>query len=544
LKSLGRAAKSAGASFAPIGYDWRRDITASVRHLDVELRRDHPGRSLILVGHSMGGLVAWQWAAQHGRGADGGPRARHLVLVGSPVAGSCEMFRVLSDGYTAPTVHPDYATAFGRLMKPITDTALKWFTTDALAAAYTFPSVFELLPAVPDEALEGCVPVPRRDGEVVRRERGDYYVPAFWSAPFGQTVLTPAVVARYRAAGIDPVRRLEAVLDVAARFRRSLRVDALDVPVALYSSEVFNTPVQADVHADFRVDWTKHQRYGDGRVEWTSAVALRHGRRHVEWYRELLSVHGDLTSDERFEKHFVNGRLPALVQANVVLTAMRRLLEVPGLVDAARRARLAPVSWEVLEAARSGRSLTPDQRDADVVADQQLVDRFVRAVTAPAGDVVARVDAARRAQDAAGRDPDANARVAAPLGVAARDLARTDLLGDVGDLKKTAAYGRLGSALTFAGYPAAAIGPLRNAQARLAALPPEIRARYPSDVQRIDAAVTGNLGIALFKSGACEDAEPILREALALGNRYAAGYLRQPCRDGVTGTEKLPLPPD
>src|SRR5688572_6622878 len=131
LGSLGRAAKSAGAIFAPIGYDWRRDITASVRQLDVELRRDHPGRSLILVGHSMGGLVAWQWAAQHGGGADGGPRARHLVLVGSPVAGSCEMFRVLSDGYTAPTVHPDYATAFGRLMKPITDTALKWFTTDA-----------------------------------------------------------------------------------------------------------------------------------------------------------------------------------------------------------------------------------------------------------------------------------------------------------------------------------------------------------------------------------------------------------------------------
>jgi hypothetical protein len=80
---------------------------------------------------------------------------------------------------------------------------------------------------------------------------------------------------------------------------------------------------------------------------------------------------------------------------------------------------------------------------------------------------------------------------------------------------------------------------LRNAQARLAALPPEIRTRYAADVDRIDAAVTGNLGIALHKSGSCTEARPLLDRAKTLGNPYAAGYLARPCRDGVTGDEKL-----
>jgi len=54
-----------GRTFLPIPYDWRRDNRVAARRLAAialptlhERRKDNPDAKLILIGHSMGGLVA------------------------------------------------------------------------------------------------------------------------------------------------------------------------------------------------------------------------------------------------------------------------------------------------------------------------------------------------------------------------------------------------------------------------------------------------------------------------------------------------------
>jgi len=79
-------------------YDWRRRIehNADVLHGCIERwASEMPGRQFTLIGHSMGGLVAWAYMARHRRAAE--RRVRRLVMQGTPhlgVAGSVEVMAV------------------------------------------------------------------------------------------------------------------------------------------------------------------------------------------------------------------------------------------------------------------------------------------------------------------------------------------------------------------------------------------------------------------------------------------------------------------
>lgn len=119
-------------NYLEFAYDWRRDVRITARELGSAIADRlnaldaYVGRAeVIIVAHSMGGLVA-RWWLDHESGAD---RCRGLITLGTPFRGSPKAIRMLSGGYI-------------------------WRSIGSRRLAETlraFPSVHQLLP------LYGCV---------------------------------------------------------------------------------------------------------------------------------------------------------------------------------------------------------------------------------------------------------------------------------------------------------------------------------------------------------------------------------------------------
>lgn len=131
-------------SYLEVPYDWRRDIRASARRLAemirpvLERRRRHdPEARLILLCHSLGGLVARHFVEC----LDGWRDTRWLVTFGTPFRGSLNAVRFLTDGYRAG---PLRIGALDGLLRSLT-------------------SVYQLLPTY------ACIDV---DGELLRVGEG------------------------------------------------------------------------------------------------------------------------------------------------------------------------------------------------------------------------------------------------------------------------------------------------------------------------------------------------------------------------------------
>jgi len=83
----------------PFSYDWRKpvEIEAERLHGFVEaLALGRPGRRLLLVAHSMGGLVAAAYAARHREWKE---RIQRAVLLGAPLRGSFAPFEAIQGTY-------------------------------------------------------------------------------------------------------------------------------------------------------------------------------------------------------------------------------------------------------------------------------------------------------------------------------------------------------------------------------------------------------------------------------------------------------------
>lgn len=76
-------------------YDWRDDVLASGRALNERLKQDS-AESLVLIGHSMGGLLARAALAQYGSGAE---RIRQFIGIGAPHGGSMAAVQALRATY-------------------------------------------------------------------------------------------------------------------------------------------------------------------------------------------------------------------------------------------------------------------------------------------------------------------------------------------------------------------------------------------------------------------------------------------------------------
>ncbi len=93
--------RRAGYDVYPFDYDWRLDLETSAARLDAFIQRLHAPR-VVLVGHSMGGLVARQYVTRPERVA----RLERVITVGTPYWGAPAMAIQMRSGQTGLPLDP------------------------------------------------------------------------------------------------------------------------------------------------------------------------------------------------------------------------------------------------------------------------------------------------------------------------------------------------------------------------------------------------------------------------------------------------------
>lgn len=360
--------------FWACGYDWRRDIRSGATELDNCINEHFKSpRRLIIIAHSMGGLVAWQWAMQH---PSQDPARQHqlvqLVTLGSPLEGSCEIIRMIEDGYVQPTignkiVSPDrkqplnlfenFATLFARIKDPVLNDVTSALTQKVRPVVLTWPGAIELSPR-PTDSLEAfnCIPA-QRSNQVASGKIVSYYDPAFWTMPLaGQLLGGYPLPSQYRA-----------VLAKAQAFRDGFVPARLAASTWLYYSLHWQVPNQRMVVAgtdgvealgksiDSPTGWNMVD--GDGRVPLTSA-ALASARQEMFSNRiGLVSPHGDLPADLDFRRDYFLTRLPKVLDTLVATALIQASAGHPawaGEYAAAGGVMLSPSSIESVMSPDSG----------------------------------------------------------------------------------------------------------------------------------------------------------------------------------------------
>lgn len=102
-------------------YDWRKSVFVGGDGLDAFLKgleTIQAGRKVILVCHSMGGLVAASYAARH---ADWADIVEHCIFVGSPLGGSYSVAVAILDWLSDFNALPYATSTYGRVHKGFYD---------------------------------------------------------------------------------------------------------------------------------------------------------------------------------------------------------------------------------------------------------------------------------------------------------------------------------------------------------------------------------------------------------------------------------------
>ena len=141
---------SNGANFFEFPYDWRRSNRVAARRLQAESARwleawrkqGHPNARLILIGHSMGGLVARYFLEVLG----GWSVTRTLITFGTPHRGSVNALNFVANGFSKKVLGIE--------------------VLDLSALLRSMPSVYELLPIYPCCDVDGGTPVRISDAQV------------------------------------------------------------------------------------------------------------------------------------------------------------------------------------------------------------------------------------------------------------------------------------------------------------------------------------------------------------------------------------------
>jgi hypothetical protein len=330
------------ATYREFAYDWRKDISEISKDLDEKMRGEWSaqlkGKRLIVVAHSMGGLVAWTWKNSCYRNNEATYNFKwwRLVLLGSPLKGSCESLRMLLAGYRP---YPG-ASVLEKNLYELLFSQLR-------PAALTFPSVFELLPKESDDPSDACLFVRDATGEHPQR----HFDPGVWTNPDssifqflnGASSYNPL---RWRLS-LSPWRThqavweilglsqaefdndLTAVLKRARDFRENF--DSSEQPLSgqvdYFYSDEYQTTARVVIDADrgtIVADAPGTLQAGDGRVLVTSAIPALAGDALTP--RELHSSHGDLVKDGTFLRYLdleLNRRIAAATveQVAALITA-------------------------------------------------------------------------------------------------------------------------------------------------------------------------------------------------------------------------------
>lgn len=268
-------------------YDWRQDLAETVKEFDNFARTKLKGKKVIVVAHSMGGRMFWHWKNRHPTQDERPFTLLSLVLVGSPVLGSCEVARMLIDGYM-----PYYgATGFAEF-------AYDLIFKNAHGAIFTFPSVFQLLPK--DDA---CVAL---EGSAGPAEQSLLTLD-FWKRRFKSHFLefarSTGMPGNTDAGRLQKYEELvSAALAKARDFRLAFKEDQGDDFVHYIFSSRLKMHDRYILRSDagsLKIARKETEVFGDGRVPKYSAIN-RDGRRYPNGQIYRLDFgHGELLSDPK-----------------------------------------------------------------------------------------------------------------------------------------------------------------------------------------------------------------------------------------------------
>jgi hypothetical protein len=388
---------------------------------------------------------------------------------------------------------------------------------DVRAAAFTFPSVFELLPPVPVDPADidaSCVEVPLGP-EAADRISGNYFSADFWRTDFGRYLLgTP-----WEDLGISEwefFRRLEPALTAAGDFRGSLNLNRLRLPVTFFYAADHQTVLKALVRrvegGGFQVEFP-FDGPGDGRVTIDSAKNEGFAQ-GAQDFRRLSLGHGDLPKDPRFVT-YVGQELGRIISAQVALEAARAILRDDILLEKYVEEGGGLISSTAVTASL-GDETDPTIQPTIKSLNAQLLARL--GIRPTYGEVRARQNEVKVS------DPQLQRDLTPLLEVV---LAKP---GELDEMNRTFALGRLGWALLDGGNYAASLLPLAQALDRVEAAPALYRRH-----EAFRKTLLSNLGIAYFRTGRCDQARRHLGLSLDLGSESAREYLARPCTDRETG---------
>ncbi|MBI3635373.1 MAG: hypothetical protein HY216_04005 [Candidatus Rokubacteria bacterium] len=506
------------------GYDWRRDIRWGARELDACIRNAPALRdatALVVIAHSMGGVVTWQWhQAFAPDGTVTGKRLVALAVLGSPLAGSCEMLRMVETGYVQPVVNDklqndEWIKGFwskiagmkDRLVNEITAA----FSQDLRPVILTWPGAIELTPR-PGATIDdvSCVRVPVDPTDATNRGALTYYTPEFWSAPTGSDLLSH----------VPAPATTGAVLEKAKKFREAFTATTVATPTYLFASHVWRTPNLAGLTGDFRRSnqpWMDEQ--GDGRVPFLSAFPPTITAANVT---RVYSVHGNLPEDDVFHDDFFGDRLPRILDAYVAAGVLKLMI-----ADPARQQAFI---------GKGGTLANPE--DFHAAFERQNAREIIYKLTREAYDMAIAFNSAlcdlpnlcldyKKASAAAGAATTEAAKAAVYTGVLQAEPG--------GSREATFAQAQRGLAMARSYNWAAAIADLRTAVPALDEIAASYGAKEPNNIRRLRVNATAMLGRAYVIRGYCDEAREPLKAAAKAGHPRAVGDLNAPCYDRQTG---------
>jgi len=509
------------------GYDWRRDIRWGARELHTCITT-HPdlkdATALIVIAHSMGGLVTWSWHKDYTRdGWLGDTRVIALAVLGSPLEGSCEMLRMIQAGYVQPTqnttlrndqVWRRWWSKIEGMKDRFVNIVTSTLSQDLRAVILTWPGAFELMPrpaqSVNDDA-HLCARVPVDPTDPDNRRPLTPFDPTFWSSTLGEDLLRPYA----------PPPDLDAVLAKAAEFRTGFSATTLRSPTYLFATFVWVTPTLVPLTGDYRLaasDW--YSKDGDGRVLVTSA---RPDAVDAAATFFVYSVHGNLPEDEIFHAEFFGERLPRVLAGYVAA----RILQMFGAND----------GFLKVYAAAGGLLVNP--QDFRVAFERVSSPAIIYPLTREAWDSAVDFNKAlcdgpiacdggyRNAVLAASRARTETARAAAFTSVI--------IMSPEGSREETFARAQRGLAMARSLNWAAAIDDLRIAVPRLEQMRATAGGREAQNVRDLRVNATAMLARALVIRGYCVEAREPMRKAAQEGQHFAMRDLRAPCYDRGSG---------
>jgi hypothetical protein len=531
IKMIRQSAQNAGIRaerIAACGYDWRRDIRAGARDLKrcIESKPELQGiEALVVVAHSMGGLVTWQWHqefASNGALANGVPVIA-IAILGSPLGGSCEIVRMIQMGYAQPTLsdkHTDdsWLKRFWPAMVAMKDrivNAISSEVTDQIRpVVLTWPGAIELTPPPTDTRDQACAPVPLYPDDATDPRLLSHFSTEFWNQPVGKSLL----------AGKPLPDSSAEMLPVASAFRSAFKLEPIASPTYLFASEMWDTPNQAKLVPptyvlDARGTW--HTVDGDGRVPYLAAVPRAIQTRAAD-VRRVYSVHGNLPEDKVFHEEFFGGRLPRVLRGWIATQIMTKATSDPAFLTA--------------YVAAGGRQVHPYDLQGSYERQSETNQRApIYRLTTDAWNAAIDFNNAlcgvtpcleyRQARDAAEKE---SARERAALFLATRTS------GAPTDDERTFLIAKRGLAMAQNSNWVAAIGDLREAVPALETRRQRLAGKETTNERTLRINAAANLGRALVMRGFCAEAEPYLRRTAA-HNSYAADTLQASCYDRDTG---------